>query len=138
MIKAVICDIRDVLIFPDKGLLINQQLVDFLIEHKSNYGMLVILSNSRAHRVDVYKNLMPRLFNTVDREFYAYKIGFLKPDKRIYNYVLKHLRLNPAECVFIDDKRKNVVGAKKVGMLGIQYINSQSLRLLEKTILNSA
>jgi predicted HAD superfamily phosphohydrolase YqeG len=53
MIKAVICDIRDVLIFPDKGLLINQQLVDFLIEHKSNYGMLVILSNSRAHRVDV-------------------------------------------------------------------------------------
>ena len=51
----------------------------------------------------------------------------LKPDKKIYEYTLSKYNLNPANCIFIDDRLSNVEGAIKCGINGIQFISPKKL-----------
>lgn len=43
-------------------------------------------------------------------------VHLLKPDIRIYQYLLEKYKLMPEECFFIDDRTDNVRGAEKAGM----------------------
>ena len=49
------------------------------------------------------------------------EIQMLKPFPEIYNHTLKKYDLNPSECIFIDDRPVNVLGAKKCGIDGIIF-----------------
>ncbi|PWA70157.1 HAD hydrolase, subfamily IA [Artemisia annua] len=55
-------------------------------------------------------------------------LGKRKPDPLIYEEVLKHLDIEPQNCVFIDDTMKNVEAAKEAGINGIQFKNADSLQ----------
>lgn len=46
----------------------------------------------------------------------SYQVGMLKPFKGIYTNFLTEYKLDPKECLFFDDKKENVAGAKAVGM----------------------
>ena len=45
----------------------------------------------------------------------------VKPDPAIYRLLLDRHGLDAAECVFIDDSERNVLGARHVGMHAIHY-----------------
>ena len=45
----------------------------------------------------------------------------LKPDRRAYQYVLAALELDRANCVFVDDQKKNVEGADAVGLPRVHF-----------------
>lgn len=51
-----------------------------------------------------------------DKAYYSQSIGYRKPDKEAYEYVLKENNLNPSETLFIDDSIQNIEGAKAVGL----------------------
>ena len=52
-------------------------------------------------------------------------LGILKPDQKIYRYLLDKYALKPSESVFIDDVLINVEGALSVNMHAFQFINAQ-------------
>jgi len=54
------------------------------------------------------------------------EIGILKPNEKIYRYLLEQYKLDPAESVFIDDLMANVEGARAVGMHAFQFISAES------------
>ncbi|KAH7854213.1 hypothetical protein Vadar_011436 [Vaccinium darrowii] len=54
--------------------------------------------------------------------------GKRKPDPDFYLEVLRHLDVEPASCVFIDDRMTNVEAAMDAGIVGIQFQNVTSLR----------
>lgn len=47
--------------------------------------------------------------------------GILKPDPRAYQFCLDALKLSPDQCVFVDDQRRNIDGAEKVGMSTVHF-----------------
>ncbi|MCG7393316.1 HAD family phosphatase [Microvirga sp. ACRRW] len=49
----------------------------------------------------------------------------LKPDAPIYRLLLERYGLEAEDCVFIDDSRANVEGARHVGMHAIHYPDEQ-------------
>jgi putative hydrolase of the HAD superfamily len=53
-------------------------------------------------------------------------IGILKPDQRIYRYLLDKYKLVASETVFIDDVLVNVKGAEAVGMQAFQFTDVSS------------
>ena len=63
------------------------------------------------------------------------RIGFAKPDRRIYEHVLATLAIAPDECVFTDDSPPKCEGARAVGMHVVDYTNAadleRALRLFE-------
>ena len=45
----------------------------------------------------------------------------VKPDEAIYQLFCERYGLEPASCLFVDDLRRNVVGAQRAGMQGYRY-----------------
>lgn len=45
----------------------------------------------------------------------------LKPDPAAYNAIIAELDLRAVDCVFVDDQRRNVDGARAVGMTTVQF-----------------
>lgn len=54
--------------------------------------------------------------------------GVAKPDRRIFEILLRRHRLSPQRCVFIDDQARNVDAARDLGMLALQYSSAARLR----------
>ncbi len=51
-----------------------------------------------------------------DKAFFSHEMQMRKPETRIYQQVLDVEKLIAKECLFIDDKKENVVAAESIGM----------------------
>lgn len=60
------------------------------------------------------KNSFFKIFNSAE-------IGFCKPDKKIYHYVIEQFGCRPSEVLFVDDSQLNVQAASEVGMITHHY-----------------
>jgi putative hydrolase of the HAD superfamily len=47
--------------------------------------------------------------------------NIMKPDPQAYLACLSDLGLSAAQCVFVDDQARNIIGAKKVGLQTIHF-----------------
>ncbi|MFW5998868.1 MAG: HAD family hydrolase [bacterium] len=54
--------------------------------------------------------------------------GYIKPEKELYEILLNRFELKPEATLFIDDSKKNIEGARKAGMKGIVFTNSEKLK----------
>ncbi|MBD5452132.1 MAG: HAD family phosphatase [Lachnospiraceae bacterium] len=71
----------------------------------------------------------------VDGKVVSGFVQLVKPDREIYEYLLKEYDLKAEECVFIDDRQENVEAAKEIGINGIWFWNyEQAWEELEKII----
>jgi 2-haloacid dehalogenase len=52
----------------------------------------------------------------------------LKPDPAIYRVLFDRYRLEPVDCVFIDDSDRNIATARELGMKGIHFRPGINLR----------
>jgi HAD superfamily hydrolase (TIGR01509 family) len=65
------------------------------------------------------------------------EVGFAKPDREIYHHTADLLEVEPAECVFIDDRQAYVSGAEQAGMQAILYQDFEQMKTeLEKILAN--
>lgn len=49
------------------------------------------------------------------------EIGMVKPNENIYRYLLDTYKLDPAECIFIDDRGDNIEAGEKLGIKGYLF-----------------
>jgi putative hydrolase of the HAD superfamily len=54
------------------------------------------------------------------------EVGVLKPDQKIFSYLLTKFGLTPSETIFLDDVPANVEGARKAGMAGLVFSTSDA------------
>ncbi|MED6224698.1 Flavin mononucleotide hydrolase 1, chloroplatic [Stylosanthes scabra] len=47
--------------------------------------------------------------------------GKRKPDTKFFIEALEHLKVDPANCIFVDDRKKNVEAAIEVGIKGVHF-----------------
>lgn len=103
-----------ILDFPKENL---QLLEELKLSHRT-----FLLSNTneihiqKVHQhlqlVSPHKTLHP-YFETV---YFSSDVKMRKPDKEIFEFVLKENNLNPATTLFIDDTEQHILGAQKVGI----------------------
>ena len=65
--------------------------------------------------------------DSFDLQFYSHKIGFAKPDRKIFKYVLGNVPFKSSEIFFIDDKISNVQASNSIGIKSIKYTNTKKL-----------
>jgi putative hydrolase of the HAD superfamily len=63
----------------------------------------------------------PEVADLFDTVVLSGSVGVAKPNARIYLLTARRLGLEPRQCVFVDDLRRNVVGAVAAGMVGIHH-----------------
>ena len=106
---------------------INKNVLELAEELKRKGNRIMILSNESKQGMEDKKNkfLLPDIF---ERIYNSAKIGIAKPDKKIFEYVINDLSVNPSTITFIDDWDKNILTAKNLGMQAIQYQNLDQLK----------
>ena len=59
-----------------------------------------------------------------------------KPEIEIYKYVIKKLKVNPENILFIDDLGINLKPAKIIGMKTYKMLSYESIKLYLNTLLD--
>lgn len=101
-----------------------------LIRKLSNYKehQLYILSNWDPTSFELLKKRpdIQNLFKFFKKEniFISGNHGIIKPYKAIYEIFLNTYKLNPKECIFIDDQKNNILGAQAFGITGIHFLGN--------------
>jgi len=54
------------------------------------------------------------------------EVGYRKPDKRIYGILLDRIRSAPSDCVFVDDRARNLRPASEMGIKTIRFVRESS------------
>lgn len=94
-------------------------IVDLIRELKQKGYNLYILSNMTRHFINNdYKFPILKEFDGI---VYSAPIGLVKPDEKIFEYLLNKYSLNPEECVFIDDLKENLAGAARFKIKTYHY-----------------
>jgi glucose-1-phosphatase len=62
-----------------------------------------------------------------DAIFNSARIGFAKPDRRIFEHVAAALDVDPTACVFIDDSPGKLEGARVIGMRVVHFTGYDAL-----------
>lgn len=63
----------------------------------------------------------------LDWTFVSCKMGVRKPDPDAYRIPAQHLGVDPASCLFVDDRGRNCKGAVQVGMRAIKFQSASQL-----------
>lgn len=62
-----------------------------------------------------------------DRAHVSAEFGARKPDPDVYRRCVAQLNVEPAATLFVDDSPVNVAGARVAGLLGLDYIDPETL-----------
>lgn len=95
---------------------INNNLLELIKELKEKGYNIYLLSNINSHTYEHIKK--SGLFELVDGYVLSYLEHQVKPYISIYNTLINRYKLNPTECLFIDDNPRNIEAANKIGMIG--------------------
>ncbi|MFQ5540694.1 MAG: HAD family hydrolase [Candidatus Paceibacteria bacterium] len=105
---------------------LKQDAVDYIKELRETYK-IALLSNAASSFI---RHLLEKhgLAPIFDEVVISSEVRMAKPDRDIFELTLTHLNLLPQETVFIDDNPANIEGAKKIGIRGILFKDTQTLR----------
>lgn len=92
---------------------------------KQNGTEICLLSNALPLLADTGADLAKPQY-----AFSSYDLGLLKPNPEIFQVVMDKLHTSPEKILFIDDKKKNVTTAQKLGINGIVYTPNTILKEL--------
>lgn len=91
-----------------------------------------LLSNYAEHFFSRQVRALP-FWPDVDGAVVSYQIHVIKPDPRIYQYLLRTYDLNAADCLFFDDREVNTQAARALGMRAVTVTSeAQLLEALRK------
>ena len=92
------------------------ELIELAKELKDKEFKLFILSNNFVERANYYAEHFSFLKEIFEKVYYSFITGFVKPDVRAYQNLLKGNYLKGEECLYFDDSEDNIEVAKSLGI----------------------
>ena len=127
--KAIVCDIHNTVLIPDKNDKPINNVIDFLKEHASTHKIIMMTSSPEKLRAEVTKDL-----RDLSIPFDEIVMNKLDEDSDDYKYdAVKSLMDKYDVTLFIDNKKENRKAIKKLGILTKKPENIKN-NILTKTI----
>lgn len=124
--------------FPELELSIKKLMyhwTEFVIPLKDNVAYIkdlkrlgynvYILSNIPEDDTKYLRSL--GVFDNIDGGVFSYEYKKIKPDPEIFHILLKKYDLKTSECLFLDDRKDNVVAASNLGFETIEVKDSSKV-----------
>lgn len=90
----------------------------------AGYGIYGLTDNVRE--IVSHSKIRHTFWTLMDGVVVSAEVGVLKPDLKIYKYLLNTYTLKAVECVFLDDVAGNVEGAQRSGMHALIFTDAQA------------
>ncbi|MBN2615731.1 MAG: HAD family phosphatase [Bacteroidales bacterium] len=104
-----------------------------LLEKAKKHYAIFLLSNSnfihyQEFLKDLHSNFGYKQFDDLfDKSYFSFELQLIKPDRKIYDYVLGDQDLDPGQTLFIDDREDNIEGAARTGLKTFHLSNGTRL-----------
>ena len=110
--------------------LFNEPIIDYdvlsYIDSIYDQYITAILSNANEKSKELFqKEIGSTRFHQI---MTSSDFGYIKPEERVFTAALRKLGVDADECIFFDDKEKNALGAKKVGIHGFLFENLTQMK----------
>lgn len=104
--------------------------LDILRKLKVQGYKLILLSNTNPFMMswglsgefDGNGNSLESYFDSL---YLSYKLGVMKPNKKIFQYIIDNEKIQPGESLFIDDGERNINTARLLGFKTLCPINGE-------------
>lgn len=82
---------------------------------------LFLLTNTDSIHIDYFEQNVGMTFSRdfygcFEKVYYSYEMGRRKPDREVFEYIIRKHGLNPARTLFVDDKKENTEAAAAAGL----------------------
>jgi HAD superfamily hydrolase (TIGR01509 family) len=104
----------------------SKEMIQYATTLRSRGIKVFILSNNFRERSEFY-NQYDWIHDVVDKVYFSWQTGFIKPDVRAWRLILSENNLAASECIFFDDKEENLEAARKVGIKPYMFTNVEDL-----------
>ncbi len=102
----------------EQSMELNGELLDLITKLKRNYKTAMLTDAPQLHSI---VNKKKGLYKPFDPCIISCEVGLVKPEKEIYELLLKELKQEPSECLFVDDHESNIETAKSMGFCTILF-----------------
>lgn len=115
----------------------NERMTAVLSELKagSNGGFRIYAMSNISGPDYAILSTKPADWSIFDRVFISGDAGMRKPNLNFYHHVLKETQTAAHDAIFVDDKSENVLTARALGILGINFDDSAT-RSIARTLRN--
>lgn len=110
-----------------KSIIFSEDVVQIAKKLSQKYEMIMMSDNDEA-TVENLKKDYPDILTLFSKKYFSHELKMRKPDSEFFKHVLKDLNAKGVECIFIDDKQKNVDAAIDAGMKGILFTYADKLK----------
>lgn len=106
--------------------------VEYLLSLKKNYNTFLLSNTNKIHfdcfdrniRKNYHAGGLSDLFHAA---YYSFELKMRKPEREIFDVVIKDQQLVPIETLFIDDTFENIKGAKETGLICHHLIDGETI-----------
>jgi putative hydrolase of the HAD superfamily len=99
-----------------------------LIRDIKSAGYLTGILSNMPHDFLTFARAHIPLFSEVDAGIFSCEWSYIKPEKEIYEALLRKLGTLPCETLFFDDIPANIAGARALGIQGALWKNAGAAR----------
>lgn len=101
---------------------LNDELFSLITRLKRNYKTAMLTDAPQLHSI---VNKKKGLYKPFDPCIISCQVGLVKPEKGIYELILKGLKQEPSECLVVDDREVNIETAKGIGFRTILFKDNE-------------
>lgn len=109
-----------------------QEMVQLAKKLKHAGYQLFALSNWDEYSFEIMKEQHPKIFELFDGIMISGEEKIAKPSSEFYQKLIEKFKLNPSQCIFIDDEPINIKAGKELGFESI--ICDKSSHVVKKLI----
>lgn len=102
---------------------LNARLIRWIQSKRKNYRIILLTNYTAALTWRLEKKF--KIAHHFDQIFNSADIGITKPNPKIFKHLLKTIKAEVGECLFVDDQKKNIEVAKKLGFKTIWFRNNR-------------
>ena len=112
----------------------SEDMIALAKELKEKGLKVITLSNNFRERAEYYGHY-PWMKEIVEKTYFSFETGFVKPDPEAWKTVLSDFSLTTDEVVYFDDQEKNLEVARKLGIDAFMFTTAQQAReVIEKRL----
>lgn len=109
------------------------KLLDYVKNLKRKGLKILVLSNNFKERTTYYQKHFLEISPVVDKAYFSWKTGLIKPEPEAFRDILNENQLQPEECLYFDDSQTNVDSANFLGIHAFKY---EGLQKMKKIVTN--
>lgn len=103
----------------------NQVLTNLLPDLHKRYNLFLLSNTNSIHKKYGWEKF--EFLKNFDKLFLSHELGYVKPEKELYQKVINETKINPNEILYIDDIKEFVEAAKECDWNAYHFTSNENL-----------